>query len=121
MGTDGTPSELCGRCRRGWAVCRCAPVRSARADIVDSAHGPDDFVRTGIVIAAGRITSLDILREDGSLLARVNIGAWAGGGGSVDTIIGQGQRGTFKAWQNGIPTVNAQTPEGTTVHTVVIG
>lgn len=93
-------------------------MKDARATLRDSSDGK--FIRTGIVVGEGRIVSLDLLRGDGSLLCRLNVLSSSDGGGSVDTILGQEQRGTFMAWAGGVAIVNTVTPTGTTVHTVVI-
>jgi hypothetical protein len=99
------------------------PTRVAPVDLTERTER--GWTRTAIRLApGGALASVDIVRSDGSLLARINAGAWQDGGGTVDTIIGPGQRGTFLAWLDGQAQGQAQvrqeTAPGTTVHAVAI-
>jgi len=64
--------------------------------------------------------SLEIRRPDGSLLCKINVFDFGEGRGDVDVILTPDQRGRFLAWDKGIPQVNRETVEGTTVHAIDI-
>ena len=94
---------------------------SADSQAQVSTRDDGKHVRTAITIEPGKLASLDILRSDGSLLCRLNIGAFPDRGGTVDVILNPSeQRGTFLAWHNGCPQVREETKQGTTVHAVGI-
>jgi len=86
-----------------------------------TSHDDGRFIRTAIKLD-GKIESIDVLRPDGTLFARLNILIYESGkGGSVDVNLNpETQRGRFKAWNKGVPQVDAETVKGTTTHTVVV-
>lgn len=104
-------------------------MSSKNAEATLTTRDDGKFVRTAVQLKDKDITSIDVLRPDGTLLARVNLLAWdakqengkaSPKGGTVDVILQGEQRGRFLAWNKGVPQVDAETVSGTTVHSVGI-
>lgn len=86
-------------------------------------HDDGKFERTAILMRKGTTTSLDVLREDGTLLCRLNISEFGSDTmyeGNVDVIINPvTQTARFGAWQNGVRVVDKETV-AITAHSVAI-
>lgn len=74
-----------------------------------------------IQLEGSKIECFEVIHPDGNRLCQINICPFPDGEGNVDVILnGATQRGTFLAWDKGVPHVRTQTNHGTTVHAVDI-